>query len=128
VKSGKPSAREVRDLGGVMRREGAAMGVFITLQDPTGPMKEETASAGFYDSPWGTTHPRLQILTVADLLSGKKIDMPPTPDLRTFKKATKAKKRDRPDYSLLPFESGDPETLEEIGSDKFINENIENYE
>ena len=42
----------------------------------------EAAGAGFYESPWGTRHPRLQILTMADLLdvaifSGKGIDMPP---------------------------------------------------
>jgi len=45
----------------------------------------------FYDSPWGTKHPRLQILTVADLLGGKGIDMPQTRDLCTFKKAPRAK-------------------------------------
>ena len=32
----------------------------------------------FYDSPWGTRHPRLQLLTVADLLSGRTIDYPRT--------------------------------------------------
>ena len=31
----------------------------------------------------------LQILTIEDLLSGKKVDMPQTGDLRTFKKAPK---------------------------------------
>ena len=56
----------------------------------------EAAGAGFYESPWGTRHPRLQILTMADLLdvaifSGKGIDMPSSRDLRTFKKAPKAR-------------------------------------
>ena len=54
-------------------------------------MKAEAAGAGFYDSPWGTKHPRLQILTIAELLAGKGIDMPPSRDMRTFKKAPKAK-------------------------------------
>ncbi len=54
-------------------------------------MRTEAASAGFYDSPWGTRHPKMQLLTVAELLSGKRIDAPPSRDLRTHKKAPKAK-------------------------------------
>ena len=81
----------VRDLRGVVEREEAAIGVLLTMRKPTQSMRGEAASAGFYDSPWGTKHPRLQILTVQELLEGKKIDMPPTRDLRTFKKAPKAK-------------------------------------
>jgi site-specific DNA-methyltransferase (adenine-specific) len=91
VKSGKVQLAHLRDLRGVVDREHAALGVLITLQDPTRNMRTEAASAGFYDSPWGTKHPRLQILTVQELLSGKKIDMPPSRDVRTFKKAPKAK-------------------------------------
>ena len=39
-------------------------------------MEVEAAHAGFYKSPWGT-HPRMQIITVGELLDGKRIDMPP---------------------------------------------------
>jgi hypothetical protein len=54
-------------------------------------MREEAASAGYYESPWGK-HPRLQILTVAELLEGKGIDCPPQEQVNvTFKKAPKAK-------------------------------------
>ena len=50
-------------------------------------MRKEAASAGFYESPWGK-HPRLQILTVAELLDGRKIDCPPLGQVsQTFKKA-----------------------------------------
>jgi len=55
-------------------------------------MKTEAASAGFYQSPWGTKHPKVQILTVGEILAGKQVDLPPTRDIRTFKKAPKAKK------------------------------------
>jgi len=58
------------------------------MQDPTGPMRKECASAGFYTSPWGK-HARLQILTVEDLLTGKGIDRPPAPNV-TFKRTPKA--------------------------------------
>jgi len=91
VKGGKLQVAHVRDLHGVVEREKAAVGVLITMQDPTQGMRAEAASAGFYESPWGTKHPRLQILTVQELLQGKKIDMPPSRDVRTFKKAPKAK-------------------------------------
>jgi hypothetical protein len=40
-------------------------------------MREEAASAGFYDSPWGK-HPRIQLLTVGEVLEGKGIDYPRT--------------------------------------------------
>src|SRR5205823_3517722 len=51
VKSGNTGVSHVRDLRGVLEREQAAMGVLLTLQDPTSAMKSEAASAGFYDSP-----------------------------------------------------------------------------
>ena len=75
VKAGKLQAGYVRDLRGVVEREGAAIGVLLSLNAPTGPMRAEAAAAGLYDSPWGS-HPRLQIITVGDLLDGRRIDMP----------------------------------------------------
>ena len=55
-------------------------------------MRTEAAGAGFYDSPgWGTRHPRLQVLTVAELLAGKGIDMPPIRQVNvTYKQAPRA--------------------------------------
>ena len=75
------------------RGEKAAIGVLISLQEPTRPMRTEAASAGFYDSPWGTKHPKMQLITVGELLEGKKIDAPPSRDLRTFKAAPKTKRK-----------------------------------
>lgn len=77
----------VRDLKGVMDREKAPMGLFITLVNPTGPMKTEAASAGVLDTPFGK-FPRLQILTIEELFAGKKPAMPPQ-DPAAFKKAAK---------------------------------------
>ncbi len=89
VKAGHTSVPHVRDLRGVVDRETAAIGVLITMEKPTQPMRTEAASAGFYDSPgWGKKYPRLQLLTVNELLSGKGIDMPPLHQVsQTFKKA-----------------------------------------
>jgi DNA modification methylase len=109
VKAGENvSVAHVRDLRGVLDREKAQIGVLLSMKEPTEPMKNEAASAGFYDSPWGTKHPRLQLLTIEELLAGRKIDMPPTRDERTFAKALKfraAPKRQSP----LPFDEK-PET------------------
>lgn len=49
-------------------------------------MKTEAAEKGFYHSPgWNKDYPRLQILTVEDLLAGKTVDLPP--NLQTYKQA-----------------------------------------
>lgn len=82
------------------------MGVLITLERPTKAMSDDAASAGFYHSPWGTQHRKVQILTVEDLLAGKTVDLPPTRDIRTFKTAPKAKTA-KPKGSLLPFDKED---------------------
>jgi hypothetical protein len=91
VKGGHVQASHVRDLRGVIEREKAAIGVFITLESPTGPMKKEAAEAGFYTPPQITDKfPRIQILTIEELLAGKKIAYPLQHDT-TYKKAPKAR-------------------------------------
>ena len=91
VKAGTPHVSHVRDLLGVVTREKASIGVLLTMEPPTKPMRKEAATAGFYLSPWGP-HPVLQILTVEDLLSGKTISRPPDRHTDvTFKQAPKAK-------------------------------------
>lgn len=60
----------VKDLIATVQKENAAIGLFITLAEPTRPMTTEAVSAGFYQSPKGDV-PKIQILTIDDLLSGK---------------------------------------------------------
>lgn len=92
VKAGRLHANYLRDLEGVRNREKAEIGALISFDEPTKPMRKEAASAGFYTSPWGK-HPRLQLLTVADLLGGKGIDYPRTAGVnQTFKRASRVKK------------------------------------
>ena len=77
VKSGKVGVRDIRDLRGTVEREDAAIGVFITLGSPTGPMEREAVSAGFFEpESWSGRHPRLQILTIEALLDGAQVNMP----------------------------------------------------
>jgi len=93
VKAGHVSVPYIRDLRGVIERENAEIGVLLSMEKPTKPMRTEAASAGFYKSPWQEKpYPRLQILTVEELLNGKRIDCPPLGQVNvTFKKAPKAK-------------------------------------
>lgn len=67
----------IRDLGHVIDREKADIGVFISIDEPTHPMVEEAAMMGFYHSPLGTGYPRIQILTIAQIMAGTKPDIPP---------------------------------------------------
>ena len=89
VKAGRTSVPHVRDLRGVIERENAEIGVLLSLQEPTKPMRTEARGAGFYESPWGTRHPRIQLLTVTDLLLGKGVNRPTQHGNVTFKKAPK---------------------------------------
>lgn len=96
VKAGKTGSAHVRDLRGVIEREKAAIGILLTLQEPTRDMRKEAASAGFYEtSIVGTIarFPRIQVFTVGELLAGAVPDVPNIRDVRaqTFKKAPKAK-------------------------------------
>jgi DNA modification methylase len=91
VKSGKVSSRDIRDLVGVLDREKSVIGIFITLQPPTKDMLKEAVSAGFYQSQWGN-FPRLQILTVEDLLNGKATALYPRMNAATFKRATRQRR------------------------------------
>ncbi len=97
VKSGSVGVSQVRDLRGVVGREDAAIGVFITLEEPTGPMLREAAGAGF----WAPEHngdekiPRIQILTIEELLEGASIDCRYLKHgSATFKRAPKNRKPD----------------------------------
>ncbi len=85
VKSGHVSASMIRDLKGVIERERAEIGAFITLESPTRPMLQEALSAGYYTFV-GHTYPRIQILTIEELLAGKNIDYPRY-GVGTFKRA-----------------------------------------
>lgn len=88
------SVSMIRDLKGVLDREKAPIGLFVTLTAPTKPMVVEAAAAGFYESPHHGKYPRLQILTIEGLLAGT--ERPLYPDMSggmTFKKAAREKKK-----------------------------------
>ena len=110
VKGGEHvSVQMVRDLRGVMEREKAEAGLFITLAEPTAPMKAEAAKAGFFDSPFGghdspgkpRRHPRMQVMTIESLLTGAKPDLPPLAIEASFRRAEREDRSEQDQGSLL---------------------------
>jgi site-specific DNA-methyltransferase (adenine-specific) len=80
VKSGHVDASQIRDLKGTIERENAAIGIFVTLEEPTRNMREEAATAGaWHSNVWNRDYPRIQMLSIRDLLEEHR-----KPDLPTF--------------------------------------------
>lgn len=92
VKGGGVTVAHVRDLRGVIERENAEIGVLISMRDSTKPMRTEAVDAGSYTHEWsGEKYPRIQLLTIADLLAGTTIGYPKYLGNVTFKPAKRAK-------------------------------------
>lgn len=78
VKGGNIRPTDVRDLRGVLEREhDTPMAGFLCLKEPSKAMKEEAATAGQFEYS-GVKYDRLQILTVRDILEGKREFHTPT--------------------------------------------------
>jgi site-specific DNA-methyltransferase (adenine-specific) len=89
----------IRDLIATIEREGAKIGVFLTLEDPTTAMRREASAAGLYKSPLHGAFEKIQIVTVEDLFKGAKPHMPWI-DPSVFKKAKREKTETQEDLDL----------------------------
>lgn len=89
----------VKDLITTVEHEKAMMGIFITLAKPTKPMVTRAATAGFYKTDYGQ-FPKIQILTIEQLLNGEKPHMPWL-DPTAFKKAKLEDQSDRKQGKLI---------------------------
>jgi DNA modification methylase len=80
VKGGGVQRNDVATLLGDVNNQKFVGGVLVTLEKPTKPMREEAADAGRYTSNFWhkKDYPKIQILTIEGLLSGKeRVDSPP---------------------------------------------------
>ena len=94
VKGGGTGVADVRDLRGVIEREEAAIGVLVTVREPTRAMINEAGAAGLYRSAWdGSTWPRIQLLTAGDVVRGVGIEMPSRRGMRQYPRAPRATER-----------------------------------
>jgi hypothetical protein len=108
VKAGHVQSAYVRDLRGVIDREDAQIGVLICMEAPTKPMLKEAAEAGFYKPPGlEDRYPRIQILTIEELLAGKGVAYPRLLEV-TFKKAPKARRAAEEQMALGGSEIDEP--------------------
>jgi site-specific DNA-methyltransferase (adenine-specific) len=84
---GNVNVAMVRDLAHVVAREKAAIGLFVTLEAPTRPMRTEAIQEGFYRHPLtGREFAKIQILSIKGLLDGTEKASHPDSSGITFKK------------------------------------------
>ena len=102
VKSGHVNRGMIATLKGDMEREKAEIGLFITLQPPTEPMRQEALSAGIYtpDHFPDQQHPRVQVLTIDELLDGAGVSYPRGGAPATFRQAPR-RRRTQGQQSIL---------------------------
>ena len=103
VKSGHVQRNQIATLKGDMAREKAEIGLFITLEPPTAPMRSEAAAAGFYEPSHFLDHkfPRVQILTIEELLSGAQAQYPRFAPQATFRKAPRRQRQQREQKRMI---------------------------
>lgn len=76
VKGGNIEPGDIQDLRGVLEREkGAELAGFICLKEPAQAILQEAGAAGFYEHQ-GVKYPRIQILTIQDIFTGKQWHCP----------------------------------------------------
>ncbi len=79
VKGGGTNPGHVQALLGTVQGNSAAMGIFATMKPPTKAMREVAKTSGVYKHPGdGREYPRIQIITVEEMLDGRRPKLPPT--------------------------------------------------
>ena len=95
VKSGGVQRNQVATLKSDMEREKADLALFVTLKPPTNPMQQEALQAGFYAPEAFPDHqfPKVQIITIEDLLSGAQPQYPRYAPTATFQRAPRRRRQ-----------------------------------
>jgi DNA modification methylase len=90
VKGGKQlNPGMIRDLEGTVARDANVDGgILITLWQPTKGMKAHADTAGTFPDPAGNPYPKIQAITVEELLNGKRVKLPPV--IRPYTEAATA--------------------------------------
>lgn len=100
----------IRELITVVKQQSAEMGLFVTLNPPTKNMVQEAVREGFYQAGNGQQYPRIQILTVEELLAGKR---PQYVDFSLGNQTYKRGKAEKPNIVQNSYfePNGDEDTL-----------------
>ncbi|MBB1074216.1 restriction endonuclease [Rhodoferax sp. 4810] len=83
VKSGKVKRNDIATLNSDRLREQAAMAIFITLEEPTKPMRDEALASGVYHYELlNRDYPCIQIVTIQEMMDGvARFELPMTRDV-----------------------------------------------
>ena len=94
VKSGNIGVSQIRDLKGVLERENAQIGLFVTLKNPTRAVLHEAVSAGVYVPKQypDLQFPRIQILTIEELLAGSEPQYPRFAPEATYRRSPRRRR------------------------------------
>lgn len=94
VKSGNVKRGDIATLRGDMEKAGAALSVFITLEEPTKPMIHDAKAAGQYKhDEMGRTYDRINVVTVREIVEDRiRLEIPMSMDvLKAAQKEIKEK-------------------------------------
>ena len=93
VKGGATGPAHVRDLIGTVESQGGAIGVLVTVHQPTKAMVEAAAEAGVFTPIAGNkSYPKIQLITAGDIVHGKGVNMPPRGGLPQYQPAPRARR------------------------------------
>jgi DNA modification methylase len=92
----------IRELSAVVNEQEADMGILVLLIEPTGPMVSFANGAGFVRKSAHGRLPKLQIMTVAELLEGTRPKLPVLPQVERQFVAKRKRERDQIEL-LLPI-------------------------
>lgn len=93
VKGGGVNRADIATLKGDMEREKAQAGVFITLEEPSPQMRQEAVESGeFKDNYSHKEYPKIQIITIKELLLDRKPNLPTT--FKPYYKEAQPKERE----------------------------------
>ncbi len=76
VKSGGVGVKDLRDFNTAIDEAAAVMGVFITLDEPTKPMRDLAVSLPAYTAVNGQKYPKIRLVTIAELIDGESLQLP----------------------------------------------------
>jgi len=77
VKGGATNPGHIRDLLGTVNSQRVELGVFVCMNEPTSGMIDAANHSGTWTHPAnGQRFPKVQIITVPEVLAGKRLDMP----------------------------------------------------
>jgi DNA modification methylase len=94
VKSGNVNVKNVREFIQVVEKRKSGIGVFVCFEEQvTKPMLLEAKQQGYFRGDLSSSYPKIQIITVEDLLNGKMVEMPKS-SMGTFKTSKRQKSKD----------------------------------